>query len=163
MINDASKQLSRYFAAGCRDRTPVTVGHMAHLLYMPVSFDSDVSSLCASVLSFNELQRSGRLKTGADKSHFNQRRAFRRYCGAAAIGSQKSLGDIDFSETETGQPFLSGFPDLSFGFSSCQNGFLGAWSSTSSVGVDIESNTRQMDLVALADQFFSATEATLGY
>ena len=161
MLSRVSQQLDQYFASGSFDYTPANRNGLAQLVYMPVTSDPDVSSLCALTLSAGEVQRSGRFSSGADRAHFNQRRAFRRFCAAAAIGSNKPLEKIDFSETNNGRPFLPGYPDISFGFSSCQDGFLGAWSGTHEIGVDIESKARQMDFIALARQFFSETEVAL--
>jgi 4'-phosphopantetheinyl transferase len=161
MLSHVSQQLSGYFTSGMVDWTQLVPGHSGHMVYIPVTSDPDVSSLCELMLSVDELQRSERFSTGADRTHFNQRRAFRRFCGAAAIGSTSSLEDIDFSETKNGRPFLTGYPDISFGFSSCQDGFLGAWSATHGIGVDIESKARQMDFIALARQFFSESEVAL--
>ena len=161
MLSHVSQQLSRYFSSGLFDYTPVDVNHMARLVYMPVTPDADVSSLCALTLSADEKHRAGRFRTGTDRANFNQRRAFRRYCGATAIDSQQPFAKIDFSETKNGRPFLPGYPDISFSFSSCQHGFLGAWSTTHGVGVDLESKTRQMDFTALARQYFSDTEAAI--
>lgn len=161
MLSHVSEQLSCYFASGLLDWTPVDTGHLAHIVYMPVTSEPDVSSLCELALSTDEVQRSGRFGKEADRAHFNQRRAFRRFCGATAIASTRPLEDIDFSETKNGRPFLPGYPDISFGFSSCQDGFLGAWSTTHGIGVDIESKARQMDFLALARKFFSKTEVSL--
>lgn len=161
MLSNASNELSRYFAAGSCDWTPVLASHMVHLVYMPFKSDAGISGLSAAILSADEIQRLDRFRAGIDKVHFSQRRAFRRYCGAKATGSEQPLARIDFSETDKGKPFIAGFPDISFGFSSCKNGFLGSWSTTGFVGVDIESETRQMDYAALAHQYFSTAEATV--
>jgi len=69
------------------------------------------------------------------------------------------LSQIDFEETENGRPYLSGLPDFWFSFSSCRFGFLGAWSSTHGVGVDLEDQTKDLEATELARQFFSAAEA----
>jgi 4'-phosphopantetheinyl transferase len=161
MLSHVSQQLGQYFASGSIDYAPENINVLARLVYMPVTSDPDVSRLCGLTLSAGEVQRSGRFSTAADRAHFNQRRAFRRYCGATAIASNQPLEEIDFSATKNGRPFLPGYPDISFGFSSCQDGFLGAWSATHAIGVDIESKARQMDFIALARQFFSETEVAV--
>ena len=86
-MSDASDRISELFAVGSRDLTPAPARHSAHVLYAPVSRDAEVSSHCASVLSAAELQRRDRLAAKCDKARFEQRRAFRRICGAAALGS----------------------------------------------------------------------------
>jgi 4'-phosphopantetheinyl transferase len=126
---------------------------------MPVSGDSGFSSLCASVLSESELERANRFAAEEDRAEFEQRRAFRRFCGATALGSSLPLAEIDFSETENGRPYLADTPDLWFSFSSCRFGMLGAWSSTHAVGVDIEDPTRELEADELAGEYFSAAEA----
>jgi len=96
-----------------------------------------------------------------DMVHFIQRRAFRRYCGSLAVGAQGSLSRIDFAEKENGRPYLLNFPNLWFSFSSNRFGFLGAWSSTHAIGVDIEDTTRNVEPVELAQRFFSEAEANV--
>jgi 4'-phosphopantetheinyl transferase len=49
-------------------------------------------------------------------------------------------------------------PNVRFSFSSCRFGFLGAWSSTHSIGVDLEDQTRNLEAAELAQQFFSQAE-----
>jgi len=147
------------FAAASRDLTPAFARHAAHVLYAPVSRDPEVSSRCASVLSETELQRADRFAAEGDKAQFEQRRAFRRFCGATALGSSQPLSEILFEETENGRPYLSDSPDLWFSFSSCRFGILGAWSSTHGIGVDVEDQTRELEAAELARQFFSVAEA----
>ena len=108
--------------------------------------------------SDTELQRADRFVTEDGKAHFKQRRAFRRYCGAFALGSPRPLSRIAFKETEKGRPYLPDFPDVWFSFSSCRFGFFGAWSSTHWIGVDLEDQTRNLEAVELAQQFFSEAE-----
>ncbi len=121
---------------------------------------SEASLCCASVLSDSGLQRADRFITEDGKANFKQRRAFRRYCGAFVLGSPRSLSRIVFKETEKGRPYLPDLPDVRFSFSSCQFGFLGAWSSTHRIGVDLEDQTTNLEAAEIAQQFFSQTEAT---
>ncbi len=158
-MNDASDRISKLFAVGSRDLTPASARHAAHVLYAPVSRDAGVSRHCASILSEAELQRRDRLAAECDKARFEQRRAFRRFCGATALGSSEPLSEIVFGETQNGRPYLSESPDFWFSFSSCQFGLLGAWSSTHAIGVDLEDRTRDLEARQLARQFFSVAEA----
>jgi len=139
-----TSRIKDLFAAGSLDLTPASARHAAHVLYVPVSRDPVISSRCSSVLSETELQRADRFAAEDDKAEFEQRRAFRRICGATALGSA---------------PYLSDSPDLWFSFSSCRFGILGAWSSTHGIGVDIEDQTRELEAAELARQFFSTAEA----
>ena len=159
MTRDDSDRINDLFAASSRDLTPASARHTAYVLYAPVSLDSEVSRHCASVLSDTELQRADRFASEYDKALFKQRRAFRRFCGAAVLGSSRPLSQIFFEEAENGRPYLSDLPDIRFSFSSCRFGFLGAWSSTHGVGVDIEDQTRSLEAAELARCFFSGAEA----
>ena len=159
MSRNDSDRINDLFAAGSRDLTPVSARHAAYVLYAPVSRDPEVTRLCASVLSDTELRRADRFVTEFDKAQFKQRRAFRRFCGATVLGSSRPLSQIVFEETENGRPYLSDIPDFWFSFSSCRYGFLGAWSSTHMVGVDIEDQTWNLEAVELAHRFFSGAEA----
>ena len=159
MTIDDSDRINDLFAAGSRDLTPVSARNAAYVLYTPVSRDPEVSRCCASVLSDTELRRADRFVTEHDKALFKQRRAFRRFCGALVLGSSRPLSQIVFEETENGRPHLSDLPDVWFSFSSCRFGFLGAWSSTHGIGVDLEDQTRNIEAVELAQRFFSGAEA----
>ena len=159
MTRDDNDRVANLFAAGSRDLTPASARHAAHVLYAPVSRDPDVTRRCASVLSDTELQRADRFGAQSDKDLFKQRRAFRRFCGALVLGSSRPLWQIVFEETENGRPYLSDLPDCWFSFSSCRFGFLGAWSSTHGIGVDLEDQTRNPEAVELAHRFFSGAEA----
>ncbi len=159
MTRNGSDRINDLFAAGSRDLTPAPVRHAAKVLYAPVSHDPKVTRRCASVLSDTELQRADRFVSESDKAQFTQRRAFRRFCGVTVLGSSRSLSQIVFEETENGRPFLADLPDFWFSFSSCRFGFLGAWSSTHGIGVDLEDQTRNLEAAELAHMFFSGAEA----
>ncbi|MBW2290597.1 MAG: 4'-phosphopantetheinyl transferase superfamily protein [Deltaproteobacteria bacterium] len=158
MNRSDSDRINDFFAAGSRDLTPASARPAAHVLYSPISADPEVSRLWASVLSDAELQRADRFAAEDDKAQFEQRRAFRRFCGATALGSSQSLSEIVFEETENGRPFLSESPDCCFSFSSCRFGVIGAWSSTHAIGVDVEDHTKELEATELAQQFFSVAE-----
>jgi 4'-phosphopantetheinyl transferase len=160
-LNDAndSEWVEELFAASACDWTPSSVNHEAYVLYAPVSDDPEASRRCGSVLSDTERQRADRFVTEESKTHFKQRRAFRRYCGALALGSRSSLTEIVFEETENGRPYLRDRSDLWFSFSSCRSGFIGAWSSTHGLGVDLEEQTIDLEAVELAQMYFTESEA----
>jgi len=159
MIRGNSNLIMDLFVANSCDVTPAPVRHAAHVLYAPISHDPEVTRRCASILSDTELRRADRFVTQSDKALFKQRRAFRRFCGALALGSSQSLSEIVFDETENGRPYLSDLPNFYFSFSSCRFGFVGGWSSTHGVGVDFEDQTRDLEAKEIARQFFSAAEA----
>jgi len=156
---DDSNRVSDIFAASARDLTPVTSCHTAHVLYAPVSYNPEVTRCCTSVLSDTELQRADRFTIQAEKALFIQRRAFRRFCGTLVPGSAQQISKIAFNETGNGRPYLADLPDYWFSFSSCRFGFAGAWSSTHGVGIDLEDQTRDLETMTLARQFFTVAEA----
>ena len=158
MTRDDSEWVNALFAASAGDWTPAPANHAAHVLYAPVSRETEASRRCMSILSDIELQRADRFVTEDGKAHFKQRRAFRRYCGAFVLGSPQPLSRIEFEETEKGRPYLPDLPNVWFSFSSCRFGFLGAWSSTHRIGVDLEDQTRNLEAAELAQQFFSQAE-----
>ena len=145
MTGGGSQRVKNLFTASSRFLTPAAVRHAAQLLYAPVSHDPEVTRLCSSVLSDAELQRADRFVTQGDRALFIQRRAFRRFCGAAVLESSQPLSQIEFNETENGRPHLAGVPEVWFSFSSCRFGFVGAWSSTHGIGVDFEDQTRNLE------------------
>jgi len=159
MNRNASERIEALFAAGSRDVTPAPARHVARVLYAPTSADPEISRLCAKVLSDAERQRADRFGAQQDRARFEQRRAFRRFCAATALGDRPTIQEICFRETEKGRPYLPAAPQLWFSFASCQLGVLGAWSSTHRIGVDLEDQTRDVEAVGLARQFFSQAEA----
>ena len=159
MTGKDNERINDFFATRSRDLTPAVARHVTRLLYMPVSHDPEVTKRCASVLSESERQKACRFATQSDRTLFRQRRAFRRYCGALALGSSLPISQVSFKETEKGRPWLSDLPDSWFSFSSCRLGFIGAWSSTHAIGVDLEDQTKELEAAELAQQFFSAAEA----
>ena len=159
MRRDASDRIIEFFAASSCDLTPASAHHAARVLYVPVSHNPEVPRCCAFVLSQAELRRADRFVSHRDKALFIQRRAFRRFCGALALKSSQPLSQIVFEETENGRPHFSGFSDFWFGFSSCRFGFVGAWSSSHAIGIDLEDQTKDLEAAELARQFFSAAEA----
>jgi len=160
-MRNASDKINKIFTASSRDLTPASAHHAVQVLYAPVSRDAEVSRHCELILSDAELQRSDRFAAEYDKAHFKQRRAFRRFCAATVLGSSEPLSQVVFEETENGRPYLSDLPDIWFSFSSCRFGFLGAWSSTHGIGVDLEDQTRNLEAVELAHRFFSGAEVNV--
>lgn len=148
-----------YFNANARNLTPQGMPGTSQVLYVPVSDDSEITLHCSLFLSAQEQTRASDFGNPADRALFIQRRAFRRYCAALALSSAQPISVFRFVETENGCPYLSGHPRLWFSFSSCRFGFLGAWSSTHDIGVDIEDKTRGPGVAELARQYFSAPEA----
>lgn len=160
MASYDSTSLCRQFKENVRDVTPPAARGAVRVLYSPVLPNPETTRLCLSILSDNELQRARRFTTKDDRIQFVQRRAFRRYCGALALGSRPPLSQIVFSETDKGRPYLPERPDLWLSFSSFRYGFLGAWSMTHGIGLDIEDGTRELETLDMAREFFSDAEAS---
>ena len=159
MTKEGFDWVSDLFAANTSEWTPMSMKNLVCVLYAPFSNQPEVSSRCADVLSDAELSKAGRFMVEDDMARFIQRRAFRTFCGARAVGAHGSLSRIDFAEKENGRPYLPNFPNLWFSFSSSRFGFLGAWSSTHAIGVDLEDKTRNVEPGDLAQHFFSEAEA----
>ena len=159
MMRDDCGWVNEMFSQRARDITPAAVRDAACVFYVPISSDTEMSNRCAVVLSDLERERSERFVTKELKSHFEQRRAFRRYCGALALGSTSSLSQIIFEETENGRPYLRDRLDLWFSFSSCRSALIGAWSSTHGLGVDLEDRPVEQEVADLAQMYFTESEA----
>jgi phosphopantetheinyl transferase len=157
MAREDDKWVSERFEATTREwAAPAFVDR---LLFAPISSDRESAARCAAVLSDVELRRANGFLTERDRNHFIQRRAFRRYCGSVALGSLNQPSQIVFEETENGRPWLRDRPDLWFSFSSCRNGFIGTWSSTYAVGVDLEDRSTDVEATELAQTYFTGSEA----
>ena len=159
MSSDISRPIVEHFTAQSRDITPPAACDAVCLVHAPVSQDPEVTNRCWDILSDQEQQRARRFTAKYDRSHFLQRRVFRRFCAAAALGAREPLSRIIFQETEKGRPYLAEVPELRFSFSSCRSGFLGAWSKTHGLGVALAATRGQIEPVTLADRFFTRTEA----
>ena len=153
------ESVQAYFRLNTRDLTPESLEDQVRILYLPFSGHSDITRQCLGVLSSRERERIGRFTAPVHRESFIERRAFRRYCSAVALNSQLPLSAFDLVETENGRPWLAGQPQVWFSFSSCRSGFLGAWSSTHDVGIDVEDTTQDRGVVDLAQAYFSAAEA----
>lgn len=161
MIRSPSDLVKDCFSERLRDITPLAVRHLAQVLYAGFYNDPEFTRSCAAILSQSELHRSERFASAADRSLFLQRRAFRRFCGALSLGNSQSLSHIEFVEADNGRPCLREAPHRWFSFSSWRGGYLGAWSATHAIGVDIEGQVLNCDATQLARTYFSAEEAGL--
>jgi phosphopantetheine--protein transferase-like protein len=159
MRRDLSNELIELFARHARDCTSASAGSVATVLFMPSLHDPSFTERCACVLSENERVQADAFMTADLRERFLQQRAFRRYCGALATGSLRPLSQIEFTTTVKGRPYLVEQPRCWFSFSSCRRGFLGAWSSTHCIGVDIEDETESVEANKLAQKYFSPAEA----
>ena len=160
MNKDHSDRITNFFRASASSLAPSSGRRTFRAFYSPVSPDPEVTRLCSAVLSEVELQKADRFATPRDRALFIQRRAFRRYCGARALGVSMPLSQISFDKTQNGRPYLRDLPGLRFSFSSCRLGFVGAWASTLGIGIDLEDETREVDAEKLARHFYSKAETS---
>ena len=159
MTRTDNKAVADFFKASSRDVTPGSLRQSVRVLYAPFANNHNISERCASVLSASERNRADRFTDEFERALFQQRRAFRRYCAAIAIGSSHPLSRFEFSETPKGRPYLAVLPGYWFSYSSCRYGFLGACSSTHGVGIDLEDPGRNLDILELAGRFYTRAEA----
>lgn len=150
--------VSECFSAGAQDCTPAQAESTAIVQFLPASRDPELLLRCASVLSGDERQQAERLITQDLKERFWLRRAFRRYCGARALGGTTPLVSVHFASTGKGRPCLPASPECWFSFSACRLGVLGAWSWSHDVGVDIEDPIGTDEAQELARHYFAPTE-----
>jgi phosphopantetheinyl transferase len=159
MRRDLSNQVIDFFSGHAHQCTPASAGPMVTVLSMAALHDPGFTQRCACVLSEPERAKADAFLTADLRARFLQQRAFRRYCGALATGSPRPLAQIEFTTTVKGRPYLADEPRCWFSFSSCRRGFLGAWSSTHGIGVDIEDETESVEANKLAQKYFSPGEA----
>ena len=107
MLHRSEERIAHLFAARARDVTPAQLRGEAHVLYLPALRDEGMTRHFGAILSEAEKQRASRFANGADTTRFVQRRAFRRFCGATALGVGRPLASITFEETSTGRPHLA--------------------------------------------------------
>jgi 4'-phosphopantetheinyl transferase len=158
MTNNSCDQVRSLFTAVARDLTPAAAQHSSRVLYARFSSNRNDSINCRSILSVSEQQQATRITSDDERGLFQQRRAFRRFCGAIALQSALPLSKINFDVTRKGRPYLPDAPGICFSFSSCPTGMLGAWSSSHGIGVDIEDRPALSNWTELAQLFFSRSE-----
>jgi 4'-phosphopantetheinyl transferase len=153
------EELTDWFAANVRDCTPAGARPPVRVMFAPFDPNGASRRLCASVLSESERRQAAGFATSPLTQRFVHRRAFRRYCAALALGKAVPLSRIEFATTEKGRPYLAAFPELSFSFSACRLGVLGAYSTAHAVGVDIEDPASRVEALQLAQCYFTPGEA----
>lgn len=159
--NDAA--VVGHFAETACDVAPPECATVAGLtvLFAPFVESDAVTAACETVLSDAERERAGRLATAEVHRRFVQRRAFRRYAAARALGSSTSLIAHTFAAEPKGRPYLAAAPEVSWSVSSCRAGMLAAWTRGAEIGVDLEDRARQADCLPLAKRYFDPAEAGL--
>jgi hypothetical protein len=105
--------INKFFKASVEDLTPTGLHRETSILFMPSQHGGPAAESFGSVLSVAELSRAKRFKVIGHKMRFLQRRAFRRFCGAIALGVARPLSQVDFAETKKGRPYLFELPRTS--------------------------------------------------
>lgn len=150
-----------FFKSQARAVTPPGMEPIVHIEFMPALISVETIQELTRCLSPAEAKQANTIRHQRARDSFIFRRAFRRYCGWKALGATGPLAAIDFDDAEFGPPTLSGYPDLSFSFSSSARGLLAACSRDHCIGVDIEDPSRTVEPLALAVRFFTDAEAAL--
>ncbi len=159
MTGSSCGWIREYFDVSSCDLTPANLRRDVRFLFVPTMRDARRAAQFSTILSEAEQVRACSFRKVEDQVNYLQRRAFRRYCGARAIGISRSLSQIQFAETDKGRPHLRELPDTWFSFSASTNGFLAAWSSSHAVGVDIEDPRQEVESVEIANYHFAKAEA----
>jgi len=159
MTDDQHDKVMQHFSNSVLDWTPKSMQHEFTVVFVPFSNEQAVTQRCLGVLSDAETERSERFGTTTLRAQFIQRRAFQRYCAAVSLDGSQPLAELNFRKAEKGRPILCADPSKWFSFSSCKQGFAGAWSTDHALGVDVEDNSRNLDFVEMAQGYFSPKEA----
>ena len=129
------------------------------VLFMPWNDDANITDTLKAIIPTSEHGQAMRIASQHLQSRFYQRRAFRQHC--ASLASNKFLRTwlFHFSETTDGRPYLTNDPAIWFSFSSCSIGYIGAWSNTYAVGIDIEAiASNELDIINISQNYFSNNE-----
>lgn len=154
-MSDGSRIIDS-FAARCVAWTGRLPRGRIEAIFVPWLPSGGLAGDYRALLSARELERGRRFGSEDDRRAFEQRRAFRRFCAARALGR---VPVPHFVRTRSGRPYLPDHPDVWFSFASCRAGALGVWSATHAVGVDAEDRILPEDVHSLASSHFTAGEA----
>lgn len=155
----ADGKLWDYFSRHAVDVTPTALPGDIHVRFLPACENHDVIRDCHAVLSLQERQHAQNQLLEIGRDQFAVRRAFRKYCGSVALGFDRLNSNAGFNETDLGRPIFAPSPEINFSFSTCDRGFLAAWSKNYNLGIDIEDPARTVEPVALARRYFLPSEA----
>jgi 4'-phosphopantetheinyl transferase len=110
-----------------------------------------------NLLNPEEQDRAAKFKFPDPRNIFVISRAFLR----SALGAylKTSPRELRFWTTSHGKPELTGHPDLRFNLSHTEGMAVLGIVRQREIGIDVESLTREVNTLELADRFFSAVEA----
>ncbi|MDM8545724.1 4'-phosphopantetheinyl transferase superfamily protein [Candidatus Venteria ishoeyi] len=107
-------------------------------------------------LSHDEQQRAKRFIKPSDQQRFAAARCFLRY--VLARYTDCSATELDFGYAEYGKPGLKHFPHIQFNLSHSHEQVILAITLEQQVGIDIEYQQQRINVLELAQRFFSAQE-----
>lgn len=136
-----------------RDRRP----HEVHLWHADLRLQESGFARAQSLLNQQERERTARFKVPAAREQFVTSHAFLRLLLAEYLGTVPT--DFQFEVGQHGKPFLAGNPNLKFNLSHTDGAAAVAISRDYEVGVDLERVRQDIDVLGLADRFFSPDEA----
>ena len=121
--------------------------------------DEGLDDKAASDLSEEETRRAARFKFDRDRdcyirSHTMLRRLLGRYLGLVP-------SEVRIVQSSTGKPALAGDSALSFNMSHTKTFALFGFSRLGPIGVDVEHVRSSVDVLSLAQRFFTTSESDL--
>ena len=121
--------------------------------------DKGLDDKAASGLSEEETRRAARFKFDRDRdcyirAHTVLRRLLGRYLGLVP-------SEVRIVQSSTGKPALAGDPALSFNMSHTKTFALFGFSRLGPIGVDVEHVRSSVDVLSLAQRFFTTAESDL--
>jgi 4'-phosphopantetheinyl transferase len=133
-------------------------GEEVHVWRAALDVSSPYVERLSRILSDDERRRAARFHFERDRSRFIVTRAYLRILIGHYL--QKAPSEIKFSYGPNGKPFLAGegAVDLRFNLSHSHGLAVYAVTNGREIGVDLEYNSENMDIEAIAERFFSAQE-----
>jgi 4'-phosphopantetheinyl transferase len=134
-------------------------GEEVHVWRAVLDVSSPYVGRLSRMLSDDERRRAAGFHFERDRSRFIVTRAYLRILMGHYL--QKEPTEIKFSYGPNGKPFLAGegAVDLRFNLSHSHGLAVYAVTNGREIGVDLEYNSENMDIEAIAERFFSAQES----
>lgn len=135
-----------------------------HVLPEPAALAAAVAQRFSEWLSPDEYERWGRFHLEADRQRFLLARALVRSLLGAYV--QQAPASLQFTRSRHGKPELvqpAATPEqtLKFNLSHTRGLLVLAVTAADEIGVDVESITREAEMLALAERYFAASEVAM--
>jgi 4'-phosphopantetheinyl transferase len=137
--------------------TPVFAEHTVCAFLADVPQHRDRLSALWAHLSPEERARAARFHLSADRERFVVGRGLLREILASYL--QVAPGDLAFSYNRQGKPALAGCSPVEFNIAHAHEVVALAFTLGRKVGIDVERIDRAIDVLLLAERFFTAEEA----